>query len=545
MVALQAVAETIRYCQCGARLARDNPGTLCGVCQRQAGALRHAPEVPDDFWDNDRLRDALAHQRIGEVSRAYRHHPYHGTKPLSQERLAEWLGLTQTQLSRIECGVSRVRDLDRLARWAQVLRIPAYLLWFTPGAPDPRPASADAVSTSSAPSNGPLHRRRFLASAVSVVGVRGNGADGTDRPVDGSVELPSSAPPSRVPGEVFQAQDATAHDGASVAVALRAFRAADRQVGGGHLYATVVRYLQTEVGPRLFGTVRDESGAAVFRAAAALTDMAGWMAHDAGQDGLAEQHFVRALDLAKVGGDCELEAHVLASMSHLALQLGKPDAAVGFARAGRGALRHGPRSPSLDARLGAMEARGLAARRELASCDRLLGHAEHVLGAASAGVPSEWAIPFDAGSLAGEAAQCLRQLGRLVRARQQAERVIALRTGDRARSRAFAQLTLAAVMTEQGEPDAACSVGHEVLRATGALGSVRVVRELQALRRLLKRHRTTGAVRGFLADSAEELRSRTVVYHWLAGSAASGGRPATETNDRNQNDQRGQVGWRA
>ena len=36
-------------------------------------------------------------------------------------------------------------------------------------------------------------------------------------------------------------------------LAMQAFRSADRQVGGGHLYAAVVRYLRTQVGPRLFG----------------------------------------------------------------------------------------------------------------------------------------------------------------------------------------------------------------------------------------------------------------------------------------------------
>jgi hypothetical protein len=315
-------------------------------------------------------------------------------------------------------------------------------------------------------------------------------------------------------------------------------------VGGALLYATVVRYLQAEVGPRLFGSVRDEGGPAVFCAAEALTDMAGWMAHDAGHDGLAEQHFARARDLAMIGGDHELEGHILASMSHLALQLGRLDAAVGFARAGRTALSRGPRSPALEARLYSMEARGLAARRDAGECDRLLGRAEAVLGSAPVGTPSAWSIPFDEGSLAGEAAQCLRQLGLLMRARQQAERVIALRPGDRARSRAFAQLTLAGVLAEQGDRDAACAIGHEVLCAVGALGSARVVKELQALRRLLGSHRaprSAQAVRGFMAHSAEELRERGTWYRWIDvdGGGASCGAPGTsETDERGQSPER-------
>jgi hypothetical protein len=537
--------ETVRYCRCGVRLARDNRSRICRACQRRPAALSCAPEVPEHFWDNDQLRDALSRQSIGEVSRAYRHHPHHGARPLPQERLAEWLGITQTQLSRIECGVSRVRDLDRLTHWAQVLRIPMHLLWFLPSTVTPQEATTGPVPDVSASATGALRRRQFLAGAASAVSARSDGGDGST-PLAGSSSgaVPLSLAPHAP--SVLSSQGASALDGGSVAAALIAFRAADRQVGGGHLYATVVRYLQTEVGPRLFGSVRDESGAAVFRAAAVLTDMAGWMAHDAGQDGLAEQHFVRALDLAKAGGDRELEAHIFASMSHLALHLGRPDSAVQFARAGWESLRLGQRSVGLEARLAAMEARGLAARHELVSCDRLLGRAEHVLGTGSAGAPSDWSIPFDAGSLAGEAALCLRQLGRLVRARQQAERVIALRTGDRARSRAFAQLTLAAVLTEQGEVGAACAVGREVLRATGALSSARVTRELQALRRLLERYRASGVVRGFLDDSAEELRVRAVTYRWLGGNIADGRRAdEDDDDDRAQHEQTGQGRWPA
>ncbi|MEV6493148.1 hypothetical protein AB0M20_31680, partial [Actinoplanes sp. NPDC051633] len=93
------------------------------------------------------------------------------------------------------------------------------------------------------------------------------------------------------------------------ASAVHSFRAADRQVGGGYLYAAVVTYLRDQVGPRLFNLEPSGDGRAVFTAAASLTEMAGWMAHDAGRDEAAARHFTRSLNLVKVGGDWQLTAH--------------------------------------------------------------------------------------------------------------------------------------------------------------------------------------------------------------------------------------------
>ena len=116
------------------------------------------------------------------------------------------------------------------------------------------------------------------------------------------------------------------------------------------MHATVVQYLHAEVGPRLFGNGSAESNQEVFCAAAGLTEMAGWMAHDAGQDGLAQQRFARARDLSKLSGDPELSAHIFASLSHLANHLGRPAEAIKLAQAGQAKVRSGPRNPELDTR---------------------------------------------------------------------------------------------------------------------------------------------------------------------------------------------------
>jgi len=299
--------------------------------------------------------------------------------------------------------------------------------------------------------------------------------------------------------------------------AMRAFRTVDRQVGGGHLYATVVTYLQTRIGPRLFGNGSDETGQSVFCAAAALTEMAGWMAHDAGRDARAEQHFSRALNLATVSGEPELSAHILGSMSRLAHQRGRPGEAIRFAYEGMSRLHRRPHDPRLQARLYAMEAQGLAMLREPAACAERLAKAERTLHDTPTSGPSVWVGHFDDASLASEAARCMRQLGRIAEARRQAERVVALRAGDRKRSRAFGQLILADVLVREGNLDEACAVGHEVLNATQTLGSVRVVQQLESLRQLLEPHRSAEMVSVFLACLADSLRGRMWLYQGDAG----------------------------
>ncbi|MBY8854132.1 helix-turn-helix domain-containing protein, partial [Saccharothrix sp. MB29] len=53
---------------------------------------------------------------------------HHG-RPIRQETVAAWIGLSSTRLSRIENG-EPVNDLTKLTRWARTLRVPRHLLWF-------------------------------------------------------------------------------------------------------------------------------------------------------------------------------------------------------------------------------------------------------------------------------------------------------------------------------------------------------------------------------------------------------------------------------
>src|SRR5918998_3826492 len=134
-----------RYCLCGAHLARDNVETICASCRKKTrDETLGAPRVPPEFWDTDQMREALASWHMGRICLAYRHHPYHGSRLLAQELVAEWLGMTQAQLSRMEHGPP-IRDLDKLIHWAHMLKIPAQYLWFD--LPEARRNGAQATTS--------------------------------------------------------------------------------------------------------------------------------------------------------------------------------------------------------------------------------------------------------------------------------------------------------------------------------------------------------------------------------------------------------------
>jgi hypothetical protein len=66
------------------------------------------PEHPAEFWEQPELRAASRERHYGRLLRAYR---VLQKPPLQQARLAEWLGITQGQLSRIERAITPAHDL--------------------------------------------------------------------------------------------------------------------------------------------------------------------------------------------------------------------------------------------------------------------------------------------------------------------------------------------------------------------------------------------------------------------------------------------------
>ena len=305
--------------------------------------------------------------------------------------------------------------------------------------------------------------------------------------------------------------------------AMHAFRAADLQVGGGHLYASVVKYLKQNLGPRLFEISGSVSTPALFGAASGLSEMAGWMAHDAGRDTAARSHFLQALDYAKYAGDSQLAVHVLGSLTHLADHLGLCEEALRFSSQGREILGR-VSNPTVKSRLLALEARAMASAGDSSECAKLLIAAESSLTETATDEPSVWVSSFDEASLASETVRSMRQLSQFGPAQRSAERIVELRKG-RARSHAFGLLGLAQILLAkpEPEPEEACAVASQVLDATESLSSYLVVLQFQTLERQVLPYSSNAAVGAFHQCLTAQLKQRLRFQEWLSVDA---GQPA-------------------
>lgn len=458
------ISQRGRCRSCGGQLASDHRADLCSACARRTGVSGPPADLPPTFWDDPTLRQALSERHMGKAIAAYRANPAHRNR-IRQVDVAAWAGITQVRLSHIENG-QPLQHLDKLIDWAQLLGIPEELLWFQlPGR-----VAHDPIPPQPIPPAGPASRYRLVRLA-----------------------------------------DPDTSDDPDLA-AMHAFRSCDSEVGGGHLYSEVITYLTTDIGPRLFGgdpaTTRQ-----TFTATAGLTEMAGWMAHDGGNDPQAYRHLFRALELAKAGGDPQLIVHVHASLSHLALYLARPRDAIRHAYDGQTALKKAPSNLELAARLWAMQARGFAALHQHRESLHMLDRAATILTDPHPDSVSPWVSRFDQGSLSSEAARCWRQIGDLGHARDHAEQILALRPAHRVRSRAFASLTLATILAQQGEPERACAIGAEVLTFANSVSSSVIIRHLVELHQQLQPYRST-ATSEFLDNLGKDIRDRTRRRPW-------------------------------
>ncbi|MCX4765266.1 hypothetical protein OG562_30690 [Streptomyces sp. NBC_01275] len=188
------------------------------------------------------------------------------------------------------------------------------------------------------------------------------------------------------------------------------FRQWDAQCGGGLRRKAVVGQLH-EVTDLLQEPQPDSTAKKLFKVAAELAELAGWMSYDVGLQPTAQKYFVLALHAAKEAGDRPLGSYVLSSMSRQMIHLGRPEDALELIHL----AQYGSRdcaSPRTQSMLYAMEARAYANMGQPGRCKRAVRMAEDTFAEAD-----EWDEPdpdwirfFSAAELYGENSHSFRDL---------------------------------------------------------------------------------------------------------------------------------------
>jgi hypothetical protein len=279
-----------------------------------------------------------------------------------------------------------------------------------------------------------------------------------------------------------------------IAEMIVALRRVDNQFGGGNAHGAALGYLNGEVYPVLrIVRAQGTTPRRLMQVVAELTQLAGWISHDIGENGLARWHFGESLRLARTAGDEAFASEVLSGMSQQAAYLRDGRTAVHAAQAAR---RHALRSdvPALVSEAAVMEAHGHALRRDARACLTAMQTAERTLDAVRDDNRPRWLAYFDAAYLAAKFAHALHALGELKSAERFAIRSLRMSEGYE-RGRLFNTILLARIHADSGEVDAACELGRRSVALASGIRSARGRGYLADLRRSLEPHAAVPQIR--------------------------------------------------
>ncbi|WP_217234673.1 hypothetical protein [Streptomyces sp. AC555_RSS877] len=262
------------------------------------------------------------------------------------------------------------------------------------------------------------------------------------------------------------------------------FRQWDAQCGGGLRRKAVVGQLH-EVTDLLQEPQPETTTRRLFKVAAELAELAGWMSYDVGLQPTAQKYFVLALHAAKEAGDKPLGSYILSSMSRQMIHLGRPEDALELIHL----AQYGSRdcaSPRTQSMLYAMEARAYANMGQPGKCKRAVRMAEDTFADAD-----EWDEPdpdwisfFSEAELYGENSHSYRDLayvaGRSPTYASLAEplmqRAVELFTDDSDHQRSYALnlIGLATVHLLQREPERSAVLAKRAMLEAKKVRSERV-----------------------------------------------------------------------
>ncbi len=262
------------------------------------------------------------------------------------------------------------------------------------------------------------------------------------------------------------------------------FRHWDAQCGGGLRRKAVVGQLH-EVTDLLQENHPAPVMKRLFKIAAELAELAGWMSYDIGLHPTAQKYFVLALHAAKEAGDKPLGSYILSNMSRQMIHLGRPEDALELIHLAQYGSRDcaGPRTQAM---LYAMEARAYANMGQPSRCKRAVRMAEDTFGDVGFGGEPEpdWIRFFSEAELNGENSHSYRDLAYVAGrspmyaslAEPVMERAVELFEKDEEHQRSFALnlIGMATVHLLQREPEQAAALVGRALDVAGKVRSERV-----------------------------------------------------------------------
>jgi len=262
------------------------------------------------------------------------------------------------------------------------------------------------------------------------------------------------------------------------------FRQWDAQCGGGLRRKAVVGQLH-EVTDLLQEPQPDATTRRLFKVAAELAQLAGWMSYDVGLQPTAQKYFVLALHAAKEAGDKPLGSFILSSMSRQMIHLGRPDDALELIHL----AQYGSRdcaSPRTQAMLHALEARAYANMGQPSRCKRAVRMAEDTFADALEFDEPEpdWIRFFSEAELHAENSHSFRDLayvaGRSPTYASLAEplmqKAVGLFAEDEEHQRTYALnlIGMATVHLLQREPEQSTKLARQAMEIAGKVRSERV-----------------------------------------------------------------------
>jgi len=440
--------------------------------------------LPADFFDQEPIVAMLAGYEFGPFFLIVR-----GLAHWTQQTFGGVIGLEQSEISAIERGDYRLRNIEIIARMAQGLQIPPARLNF----PDIR-VTVGAAGVAGREDVSWVDRRDFGGHiAAAVLGIAGAGGLDIDR-------LRSLLPQ----GEPTGSRHVGVADVEVIEQFTAAFKRQDFTHGSGLIRDAAVAQVNTAL-PLLDAQISPEVRPRLMIATAHLAMQAGYASFDVEQHESARRLWMIALDLARHAGHplgTDLTVYVLYDLALQALHLRRPDEALHLTRVGHtAAIGRYPVSPSTFSWLAGIQAQAYAAQRDAVARDRALGQAEDHFAAIDPANRPLWGASHDAASLAvdqGAAYYAQALAGRDSRAAGQAvpllRRAVDHFGPSYTKWRGLFLPDLSGAHALAGDGDIAVTVGHQALDAVTALSSPRAHNRLRTLHTVLEPLHTSPGV---------------------------------------------------